>query len=406
MLLRFLSKFLDILLILKNSNFNFDLIKVKNKKVIIFDRYSEKVLSSIFSKEDIFILDINSEGRKIKELYLNYKIIINLIIEIFNKNLKLCYYTALIKTINPKLVITSIDNDFNFYELSKVFKNKIKFIAVQSSYRDISGYSQKKIEQIYLDHYFCFGNQTVEHYKDMGANIQNYYLTGSITLALAENDYSDYIKKNSVEKFDIALISENPPLPTDPVKAERLKSLKKIAENVNSISIEKNFKVIILIKRDSRSSSGADEVNFYKEIFKNNKNVSFSDNTLDKYINYYHAFNSEVVVGSRSTLLLEVFSKEKKIVICNYKQNANLLKNGSKKFNRYAELNPLIDKKNFFSLNDDNYKDFKNKFLEIYHMNKKDFLNLAEDLNKYMLFYDKSDSIAQIKEKIGEICEK
>ena len=155
-----------------------------------------------------------------------------------------------------------------------------------------------------------------------------------------------------------------------------------------------------------RSSSGAKEVNFYKEIFKDNKNVSFSDNTLDKYINYYHVFNSEVVVGSRSTLLLEAFSKEKKVIICNYKQNANLLKNGSKKFNRYIELNPLIDKKNFFSLNDFNYKCFKNKFLEIFHMNKKDFINRSENLNKYMLFYDKSNAIVRIKEKIGEICEK
>ena len=53
-------------------------------------------------------------------------------------------------------------------------------------------------------------------------------------------------------------------------------------------------------------------------------------------------YNCNIIIGSRSTLLLEAFAKGKKILVCNYKQDFNIKINAQKKYNRYIELNSLI----------------------------------------------------------------
>ena len=44
------------------------------------------------------------------------------------------YVKTFIKVVNPKIVITFIDNDINFYKLKNFYPNKY-FIAVQNGYR-------------------------------------------------------------------------------------------------------------------------------------------------------------------------------------------------------------------------------------------------------------------------------
>ena len=64
------------------------------------------------------------------------------------RSIKQNYIAALIKEIDPKVVITNIDNSADFYITCKILnKTKIKFIAVQNGNRfDIIHGSKKKIK--------------------------------------------------------------------------------------------------------------------------------------------------------------------------------------------------------------------------------------------------------------------
>ena len=79
--------------------------------------------------------------------------------EILNKNLSVCYWTALVKFINPQLVITFTDNHPDFYKIAKNCKNNINFAAIQNAYRDESYLSKNDAEKIFIPNYFVLDNK-------------------------------------------------------------------------------------------------------------------------------------------------------------------------------------------------------------------------------------------------------
>ena len=59
-----------------------------------------------------------------------------------------------------------------------------------------------------------------------------------------------WVKNLRGEKYDLGLISENIPDKNDPVKNERILSLKIIAENVRKYTTDYNLNTVIMLKRD------------------------------------------------------------------------------------------------------------------------------------------------------------
>ena len=319
--------------------------------------------------------------------------------EILNKNLSVCYWTALVKFINPQLVITFTDNHPDFYKIAKNCKNNINFAAIQNAYRDESYLSKNDAEKIFIPNYFCFGQQTEDHYKKIGAKVKNYYKCGSLRQHYADQENKP--KQNEFKEFDICLISENLPPDNDPVKKERLESLEAIAQNVKNFTIEKRLKTILVLKRDPSTKRGKKEINFYQKIFGENSSIKISQNINENFKNYNIAYKSKLVIGSRSTLLLEALGYGSRIMVCNYKQKYNLKRNDNKDFERLIELNPLFNYENFFSIFKNDYKIFKDKASEILEMKDEVFRNKIKEIQEYMIVYERnSSSFSKIKKQI------
>jgi surface carbohydrate biosynthesis protein len=369
-------------------------------KVIIFDRLSGEYLLDFFQEKDFFIIDVPGERRNVQNLYFSFPIFKSICFEIIRGNLTLCYWIALIKQINPKLVITFSDNNYDFHKISKILDKKYKFISIQNAYRDESYLSEEKAKKIFIQNYLCFGKQTVSHLSDLGFNIKNFYVTGSLRQCLAEKEIINNLQD---EKYDLGLISENIPDKNDPVKNERILSLKIIAENVKKYTSDYNLNTVILLKRDPDTKRGKQEINFYKEIFSNTK-ITFRDTKKNQFSNYYTAYNCNIVIGSRSTLLLEVLSKGKKILVCNYKDQSNFKMNAQRKYNRYTELNPLINKNKIISTNDLDYMNFKKKLDYLTSIDMKDYKNSLKGLQDYMLVYDEQFTTFDKIKKIISKC--
>ena len=64
---------------------------------------------------------------------------------------------AVIEEINPKIVITNIDNSVEFSFLAKYFYKKIKFIAVQGANRnDIYDNEVNLNQYLFIPNFLCY----------------------------------------------------------------------------------------------------------------------------------------------------------------------------------------------------------------------------------------------------------
>ena len=161
-------KFFKIIKILFRAKIIF--VKPNQYPIIIYDDVND-MFSNVLKKGQFIPLQVREYT--INTIYLNYKIIQNSI-KIYIENLRLhkinfytSYLISVILEINPKIVLTAIDNSIKFSEIAKILHKKICFIAVQNAARyDYDKFAllfKKKIiqknlnEKYFIPHYYCFG---------------------------------------------------------------------------------------------------------------------------------------------------------------------------------------------------------------------------------------------------------
>ena len=105
-----------LILLAKYICFTKFIFQVPKKKIVIFDCEGLEIKDAL-SDFNYFI--VYTRANKIKKIYFSKKILLFLFFNFFKKSLKQNYLIALIKEINPKIVITMIDNSEDFYIISK-----------------------------------------------------------------------------------------------------------------------------------------------------------------------------------------------------------------------------------------------------------------------------------------------
>lgn len=73
------------------------------------------------------------------------------------RKVQINYLISIINQIEPKFVITTIDNSSAFSFLTKYFENKIKFIAIQNGTRGGLYDSKEDSNRLYFTNYMGFG---------------------------------------------------------------------------------------------------------------------------------------------------------------------------------------------------------------------------------------------------------
>ena len=193
--------FYKIIRILINTKFVF--YKPSQKKIIFFDAETLKPLSLYFNMKDVFIL-----YNRLEEInfFVIYKMILNWE-RLSYKN----YLKKTISLVNPKLVITIVDNNTFFYTL-KAFFSKIYFVSVQDTIHFVTGdtleiLQEKKIYNEYKsDYYFVYSDS---YGSEMSKFIKSNYITvGSVRNNLFKMS-SNYEKKHYAIYQDILIFLQN-----------------------------------------------------------------------------------------------------------------------------------------------------------------------------------------------------
>ena len=310
------------------------------------------------------------------------------------------YLSSIISIVNPKLVLTFFDNSLKFYELNRIFQNKMEFIAIQNAGRsDIPQlkYEYKKglrkfdfSKKIFLTNFLCFGSSDVFAYKKNKANVKNFYKVGSLRLS---NYLKDCKIKNKKKKFDICLISD---LPSSNFLLHKIHNFKEITNGyINLINYTIKFckkykKKFVFARKDHLTHRSSDKVFLQKKLSKQNYFYLMQNSVSkknDHYSSYNAIYNSNIVIGVNSTMLFEKISIGGKILSCNFTKS------------KILDF-PL---KNYLFLNKDDYLTFENRLKNILKVSKKKFFsNLKSKKNFLIEDHKKVNTIKEINKIIDK----
>ena len=296
-------------------------------KLVIFDTESIEDLSPILKNHKYFVLE--NRLTKINNFYLNFDLL-KLFILFYNGNFMSSYLKGMITIINPKNVVTFIDNSEKFFELANFFKNRITFNAIQNGARyEVKEnnyiFKQKKNlinknDKIFFDKYFCFGNYEKDLYRKNKISVKKFSSIGSLRL-LNYIDYRAKYKKNIVKNnFDICLLSDQDAWYSElDNSAEIKKGIILLLKPTLNFSKKYKLKLDFSLKRPKNHNLGesffVEEQNFFKDNLTTDEYLfakkSFF-NKKNKYNVYDLIKNSKVTIGTISTCLREALALKKK----------------------------------------------------------------------------------------------
>jgi surface carbohydrate biosynthesis protein len=269
------------------------------KKIILYDYNEPDLLSYYLKKNDTYLLETRLKQINI---YILFK---SLIRHMWRWKFFSGYIVEYIKEVNPKLVITFIDNNPQFYQLKIFFPNTI-IAFVQNGMRghsnDIFGMLESGkmyTKNFAVDKMFVWNNKVGEMYKKyLGGN---YYTIGSL-----KNNHA-MLKRKKKQKKNILFLSEfRPTNPTEHLSRDYYAIEKKLIPFLYNFCQQNSltFEVCANLK------NSIDESNFYKNLIPG-KNWKFLERK-NQFSSYYYTDNALVTIFISTALGFESIARGNK----------------------------------------------------------------------------------------------
>lgn len=349
--------------------------------ILILDTASKELVSECIPKNlTKFFIDLNNTIPIV--LNLNFFYIFFKKILLFGFSSK-ALFSAIIETINPKVVMTFIDNTSLTGSLSLLFPNKL-FVVIQNGMRIDEFYSLgiKKNEKMPV--FFGFGEQQKNLLIKKGVSIQDYFSVGSLRCGLFLSKCSNSISKKN--KNTLCFISQYTKIwenSIDPAFRDSNLILKSAFNNTVDWSIKNGFKINLAMRRSGiGSSSYDDELEFYS-YNNDSKFLSYYENEPDFFSSYKAAFKSSIIISVGSTLAFEMFGLGYKVLFCpGIHDNRFVTKNG------WNEL--FSDLPDFIKLESLESDLFNNKLDYLNNMSEDEYLKKTIKVREYFMKFNKN----------------
>lgn len=267
--------------------------KPKKKKILIINKDLSDFIRK-YIKNSTDILDTRFQYRPFQQL--NLYVLMNSYLKL--KFSTFDYFCEYIRFVQPKILITLIDNDPLFYKFKSIFPN-IKTIMIQNAFRsnlktDVLSFKKKLKENNYsVDYYFCFN-------KAIGNKFKSFLKCTVVPIGSFRSNL--YIKKKEKKKYEFLYISVY--RFHEKASSEEIMFLKKLEKYL----LKKDKSLTIL---GSQSFYKNDEYNFYKNIFKN-INLNFIERTK-KRETYKILDQSNISINIDSSAGYESLSRKNKV---------------------------------------------------------------------------------------------
>ena len=367
------------------------------KSLLIFDDTSVEDLKFVIDEFDYFILSVRED--KIKYIIFHPRIIYNFILNVKHGLVK-AYLISVIEVISPKIILTNIDNSWQFSEIAKILHDKFKFFAIQNGSRyDFKRYEhqfkqgiyKKNINKIFfIPNLLCFGDHEIDDYKKFGIQVNNFYPVGSLKLANFIHQNKIDINKKKDYQYDICLISDSMVLHFDKKFGTQndIERFGKYLRFTIKYVRENNKKFICAFAKINSSKKILEgELLFYKTFLEQDdysfliENSSLNFNK-DRYLTYDLILKSNLSISAFSTLIREHMSIGRKAISINFMKNDlfNFPINGDCK------------------LGECEYDNFKYHIDKVLALKEVDYLNSFDKPVSYLMQYNKYPTFIKIKE--------
>lgn len=283
--------------------------KPKKNEILIFDQTHLEFFKNALNldKEKVSHLSTRFEDFNLNVFF---KIILN------RKISYKSYLKQYIKLVDPKIILTFIDNNLFFYQLKKDFPN-IKFISVQNGYRFLndemlSTLINNKVEKNHYssDYYFVFN-------KQMKKLMEQYIKTECIVAGSLRNNMLFIKNPNNNLQGNVGFISRFTPSIAESLNEKNEKNPHYLVHKFSSKLLcntaehcKRNNKKLFILT--TRASLLKEEKKYYEKILKNYQyNYLIKENQLDSY---YNLFKVDVLISPSSTLGSEALGRGLKVL--------------------------------------------------------------------------------------------
>ena len=314
-----------------------------------------------------------------------------LIIHFLNsRSFKDSFVFSIVKVLEPKILITFIDNSDIMGKIHKQFPNKTT-ISVQNGFRSGLNYLNGTYSKKPVSIYFGFGEHEGVILKKNNIENKEYISSGSLLFSLFKKSNT----RKNIKKYDICFISQFN-TSKDLYINGLMKSSTEIYLSLLKICQRYDFSISVAMRYNAKSKQYIDECNFYNEIDTNSLAKLIPNNDIN-FQGYKTASESRVLISVNSTLAFEMFGSGSKVLFgaSSNKFELAYLWDSYESFNKLPKFN-LLDNNNEDSI----YK----KLIFLMELDKDDYLAKTKLARKYYMNYSDTNLARKlIKNKIEEI---
>ena len=363
-------------------------------KVVIFDNENSQILkNAVLNDIECTIVHCRREMFHIT-LPLLYLMIRNAIIFIKKSSLNLegvkksslkgCIYKiylfSCIDYINPKIVITFIDNSRTFHWISRKYEN-CEFYAIQNGirtdakrlhYEEQNYFVERSVhfstDIISMPNLFCFGKYESDLYKKHNHDVDNFYPVGSLKGGFYKTRIS---VKNTKVYFDICLVSDQLlSFSEGHILSQYELGVGYLHKLVHKYVAEEHLSCCIAMRSTAKHDQKI-EKEYFVNIFGDRATI-IERNEKDMFTTYTAMDRSSVIVTLNSTAVFEVFGWGKKALFCNLSGDD---------FNQLPL--PVI-----CTMNVNNYEIFKSKLDYLRQLDENEYREITRSHARYLMNYD------------------
>jgi surface carbohydrate biosynthesis protein len=374
----------------------------KHSDFIIFDEvHSQYLLKIINKRHSVYIIK-----QRPPDYFINFSLIgISLtslpklsLVKIYNhprgilvgvlSEVRLIYYRSLILLIQPKAVVTFIDNNIIFNELSQSLKT-ISFIGIQNGLRLV----HEKARNYHVQHLFSFGNNESTYFKNIGYEVEKFYPCGSFIASEHLRNKEEPLSN----KYDILIVScwrGNIGYPIDQV--DSMNSMREMDILISKYIKKNNIKAAVAFRNERDGvhwfvpEIGKNEEEYFLDIYGNCVDlidVDFKSRNIYSLITK----SSLIVSGFSTSVLLDAYGFQKKIMYYNFTNK---------------DIYHSIFDDSIVSSNS-NFESFSKELDKLIQIKQSDYVNQHSfNMKHYMGFPEDYNLTKFISTKIDQIIEK
>jgi surface carbohydrate biosynthesis protein len=368
----------------------------KSCDVLIYDGVgSENLRHCMPAESSVFIIN----NREEITLFISISFFLWIFLGLIKyRRLNLAITTAIIKHLNPKVIITYIDNAPNICWIKKFFP-LIPALAVQNGTRwDFSNKNKAFME---YDYYFGFGSVEADIFLQGGHTVSSFHPIGSLYAGIFRSEYPVSKEK----EFDLCYISQLDAIPLN--QAELDKWTLEIFTSYYEVG-KRHFDIIAQYAEENkltlcvamRYPQDSAEFTREREYFSSQGNAKIEYIPQSRFSSYRAVQSSRLTFTISSTLGYEALGWGERVIFAKDVEAVRaLVTQGAWTDNLVTHRLPELQR-----LQSLDYSELSFKATELLKMTNENYINYSKSARAYYMNYDDEQKPHEIiKNKIKEL---